>query len=294
VSETILPALIDQQALQVKPVVITDEQLVLIRDTIAKDATPEELQLFFYDCRRRGVHPLDKLIHFTKRAGKYTPVVSIDFLRSRAAETGEHAGTDDAVFSTAASGSLESATVTAWRLVQGQRMPFTATARWTEYLPDAPNNFMWLKMPHGQLGKCAEALALRKAFPQQLADLRSFEEMDQSVGDPAPHVDEPRKRPSRLSTHDRPSEPGDRQETSSEGVTRVTGVKPMNGETKGKKWILYVVTFEDGRSGATLDEKIARTATDLMGQGTAVIPTLAPGKKAGQFQLVEFSLPVDR
>ena len=56
--------------------VVTSEQVALIKTTIAKDATDTELQLFFYDCKRQGVHPLDKLIHFTKRAGKYTPITS--------------------------------------------------------------------------------------------------------------------------------------------------------------------------------------------------------------------------
>ena len=70
----------------------------LIKRTLAPDATPAELDLYIYDCLRRGTHPLDRMIHFTKRGGRYTPITGIDYMRSLAAETGEHAGTDDAVF----------------------------------------------------------------------------------------------------------------------------------------------------------------------------------------------------
>jgi len=114
---------------------VTAEQTALIKATIAKDATDAELQLFFYDCARQGVHPLDRLIHFTKRKGKYTPVTSIDLMRSRAADTGEYAGSDDAAFVGAQKTDTWAATVTVWRLVQGQRCSFTATARWSEYRP---------------------------------------------------------------------------------------------------------------------------------------------------------------
>src|ERR1017187_5171545 len=79
---------------------VTPEQMDLIKRTVAKDATPDELKLFFYDCARQHVHPLDKLIHFTKRGGKYTPVTSIDFMRGRAADSNEYAGNCDAVFFT--------------------------------------------------------------------------------------------------------------------------------------------------------------------------------------------------
>lgn len=169
-----------------RQIVITSEQTDLIKATIAKDATDAELALFFYDCKRRGVHPLDKLIHFTKRKGKYTPVTSIDYFRSRAAETTNHMGTDDAVFRGTPRGEDFEASVTVYRMVQGEKCPFTATARWMEYLPESGSDFMWLKMPHGQLAKCAEALALRKAFPQELQDLHTFEEMDQASRDPTP------------------------------------------------------------------------------------------------------------
>lgn len=158
---------------------VTAEEAEIIRATIAKDATPEELKLFFYDCARQGIHPLDRLIHFTKRSGKYAPVTSIDFLRTRAAESNECAGIDEPVFTGTVKSPSFAATVTVYRLVQGQRYPFTATARWSEYVPDQA--FMWQKMPHTMLGKCAEALALRKAFPKQLTGLYVNEEMEQAA-----------------------------------------------------------------------------------------------------------------
>ena len=139
--------------MQEKEISITNEQVDLIRATIAKDATNDELQLFFYDCKRRGVHPLDKLIHFTKRKNRYTPVTSIDFMRSRAAESGEYAGSDDAIF--IGNTPPESATVTVYRLVQGIKCSFTATARWNEYYPKDTFTGMWDKMPHTMLAKCS-------------------------------------------------------------------------------------------------------------------------------------------
>jgi phage recombination protein Bet len=165
--------------------VITAEQVELIKTTIAKEATDAELQLFFYDCKRQGVHPLDKLIHFTKRGGKYTPITSIDFMRQRAAQTNECAGIDDAVFSGEPKTPPFSATVTVWRLVQGQKCAFTSTARWSEYKPEQ-HDFLWQKMPHVMLGKVAEAAALRKGFPVQLAGLLETAELDQATAHPPP------------------------------------------------------------------------------------------------------------
>jgi phage recombination protein Bet len=157
---------------------VTNDQLALIKATVAKDATTDELKLYLYDCARIGVHPLDKLLHFTKRSGKYTPITSIDLMRIRAAETGELAGSDDPDFTGTPAQNDFTARVTVWRLVQGTRCAFSATARWSEYKPDQA--FMWNKMPHTMLGKCAEALALRKGFPRQLAGLYAKEEMDQA------------------------------------------------------------------------------------------------------------------
>lgn len=172
-------ALMERPTVDLAAPVVTAEQLELVKKTVAQGATPDELRLYLYDCARQGVHPLDKLIHFTKRSNKYTPITSIDFMRIRAADTGEYAGSDDAAFAGSPQKEDFAASVTVWRFVQGQRCAFTATARWPEYKPEQ-NDFMWKKMPHTMLGKCAEALALRKGFPKQLAGLYAKEELDQA------------------------------------------------------------------------------------------------------------------
>lgn len=174
-------------------VAIPQAQMELIKRTIAKDATNDELQLFLYDCTRRGVHPLDKLLHFTKRSGKYTPITSIDFLRMKAESTGNYAGNDDPLFGYDEHGKLSVATVTVWKIVSGQRCGFTASARWSAYFPGDTQGFMWKKMPELMLGKCAEALALRKAFPGVLAGLYTTEEMDQAGQSDAPKQETAKK-----------------------------------------------------------------------------------------------------
>lgn len=170
-------------------IAVTEEQRKTFVDFIsAQNPTEEEIKLHFYFCAAKGVHPLDRLIYFTKRNGKYTPITSIDYLRIRAESSGLYAGSDDAVFK----GELKkgaktyplSATVTVWKLVNGQRCPFTATARWAEYAPsdlEGAAAFMWRSKPCIMLAKCSEALALRKGFPGQLQGLYISEEYDQSA-----------------------------------------------------------------------------------------------------------------
>lgn len=168
----------------------TRDEIELIKRTIAKDATDLELQLFLADNARLGVHPFDRMLHFTKRGGKYVPVTSIDFARSRAAETGEYVGNADPVFTYGAGSDVPTtATATVVRVVKGEPREFTATARMKEYRPPAGQDIAWQRMPHIMLGKCAERQALRKAFPQQLGGLYDSAELgtvDDDDRDPAP------------------------------------------------------------------------------------------------------------
>jgi len=238
---------------------VTAEQTALIKATIAKDATDAELQLFFYDCARQGVHPLDRLIHFTKRKGKYTPVTSIDLMRSRAADTGEYAGNDDAVFIGAPKGDEWAATVTVWRLVQGQRYPFSATARWPEYRPD-DNDFMYRRMPHTMLAKCAEALALRKGFPRQLAGLYAQEEMAQ-----ADRLDTPGRMVIEAAPDDPPLPP---DPPAPEGYVRVMAVEST--PTKNPNVLKFAITLSSGEVVTTINNWLASIAEDAREKRTPV------------------------
>lgn len=159
-------------------------QVDLIKRTIAKDATDDELKLFGLHCARTGLDPLAKQIFFQKRKSSSTGeatitfVTSIDGFRLIAARTGEHAGTDDATFDNERE--PNKASVTVYRIVKGERCAFTASARWDEYYPGDKQGFMWKKMPCTMLAKCAESLALRKAFPNELSNMYTKEEMDQA------------------------------------------------------------------------------------------------------------------
>src|SRR3990167_10317283 len=252
--------------------VVTAEQLELVKRTVATGATVDELKLYLYDCQRQGVHPLDKLIHFTKRSGKYTPITSIDFMRTRAADTGEYAGSDDAVFARDDDmHHVEAASVTVWRFVQGQRCPFTATARWSEYKPEQ-NDFMWKRMPHTMLAKCAEALALRKGFPKQLAGLYAREEMDQAETAPlvkAPHLQAQQPAVAGgevIETATRPDAPA--------GYCYIEECTPGRGKKAGE------VTLSNGEVAMVWasDGKLFDLAVALCQEGKPVKATLVPGK----------------
>jgi phage recombination protein Bet len=158
-----------------------ESKIDLIRRTVAAGATNDELDLFFHQARRAGLDPLAKQIYFVKRKGKGVIQVGIDGLRLIADRTGLYAGNDDAEFLGTTDGGYPSkARVTVYKMVMGQRCPFTATARWDEYYPGDDQGFQWRKMPHAMLAKCAEALALRKAFPADMSGLYVHEEMEQA------------------------------------------------------------------------------------------------------------------
>ena len=166
-----------------------NEQVTLIKSTIAPDTTNDELKLFLYQCERSGLDPFAKQIYCIKRKGKAVTQISIDGARLIAERTGKYEGQegpywcdDDGVWHDVwLSDKLpRAAKVLVWKT--GARVATPGVAHWTEYAPYFNNRLgdMWVKMPALMLAKCAEMLALRKAFPQELSGLYSREEMQQA------------------------------------------------------------------------------------------------------------------
>lgn len=178
---------------------LTKSQLALIKTTIAKGASDDELRLFVQVCKGANLNPFLKQVFLVPRWDSKLGVetraiqVSIDGFRSIAESSGNYAGNDDPVFDGEQVIKVGSdkftkevthpltAKVTVYKMVGGQKCEFTATARWSEYYPGPKMGFQWHTRPFLMLGKCAEALALRKAFPKLLSGMYAQEEMDKSV-----------------------------------------------------------------------------------------------------------------
>ena len=128
---------------QAAALALTRDQVELVKRTVAKGATDDELKLFLYQAERTRLDPLSRQIHFVKRGGQGTIQTGIDGLRVVADRKGL-AGIDDPVYDPVDESTPQprKATVTVCRVIGGERCQFTASARWSEYAPDGKEGFM--------------------------------------------------------------------------------------------------------------------------------------------------------
>lgn len=163
------------------------EQQEMIRVAYAMGATKDEFEVLLEISRARNLNPFLRQVHYVKRYDSkqkrevWAVQISIDGLRSIAERTRQYDGQDEPEFEYNDKKEVVLARVKVYK--KGISRPFVGVARWDEYVQKtregAPTKF-WADMPFTMLGKCAEALAIRKAFPEDSGGLYVPEEMAQS------------------------------------------------------------------------------------------------------------------
>lgn len=194
----------------------TGRQLDLIRRTVASDCNAQEFDLFVAVAQRAGLDPFRRQISaivFNKNKPdkrRMSIITGIDGLRSIAARSLRYRPDEDepdfeydpALKSDTNPAGLVKARVRIYIRDEGGKewRPVSGVVYWEEFAPLSeewaenpqtgrrqPTGRMvldkggnWARMPRIMLAKCAEAQALRKAFPEDLSGLYEGAELDQA------------------------------------------------------------------------------------------------------------------
>jgi phage recombination protein Bet len=174
------------------------KSLDLIRRTVAKDCDAAEFDQFIHICRAVRLDPLRRQIYafvFGKNNPQYrrmSVVTGIDGYRAIAERTGNYRPDTSPPRIEYNEGAKDQKTnplgivrceVTVYKHAHGEWFPVTADAYWDEYAPIKdgaldPKKENWRKMARVMIAKCAEAQAIRRAWPDDFSGLEVEEETD--------------------------------------------------------------------------------------------------------------------
>jgi phage recombination protein Bet len=168
---------------------ISDQELMgVLESSLYPGASPDSIKMVIGYCKAANLDVMQKPVHIVpiwdSKAGRMRDVImpGVGLYRTQAARSESYAGVSEPEFGPDITENVGGVTITypAWCKVtvrramkNGNVAEFTATERWKENYASrggkeksiAPNA-MWTKRPYGQISKCAEAQALRKAFPE--------------------------------------------------------------------------------------------------------------------------------
>lgn len=170
-----------------------------LKNSLYPTASDSSIEMVLSYCRAAGLDVMQKPVHIVpmwdakSRGMRDVVMPGIGLYRTAAARTGQYAGVTAPEFGPTITETIGNKTISfpEWcrvtvkrRLPTGEVVDFTAVEFWRENYAKkggaeksiAPND-MWERRPFGQLAKCAESQALRKAFPE-LGAQPTAEEME--------------------------------------------------------------------------------------------------------------------
>lgn len=292
-----------------------------LKSSIFPGAEEKSIVLAFDYCKARDLDIMKKPCHIVPmnvkdaKTGRYSwrdvIMAGIAELRTTASRSRNYAGQDAPVFSDMLEfefgGTNHTApdfcTVTVYKIINGERVGFSHT----EFFEEAANtkkdgglNAMWAKRKRGQLAKCAEAGALRKAFPEDLGGMPTAEEMEGAgMRDVTPKMKDlpavradfkqpeatPKEEPKPKKTEATGRQKKDRHHRTGEFVSVAEKVSES-----GKH--MFVLTLNIGAKTAELITYSSTIGENLQGleEGTMIDVTFTVGLKSGQYQLESYEL----
>lgn len=181
-------AITKQESAALPALTMTEGELIeVLATSLYPGAQVMSIKMVLGYCKAAGLDPMQKPVHIVpmwdNKAGMMRDVVmpGIGLYRTQAARTG-CAGVTEPEFGPDVTETIGGQQITfpAWcrvtvkrRLATGETVDFTAKEFWKENYAvkggkdkSIAPNAMWTKRPYGQIAKCAEAQALRKAFPE--------------------------------------------------------------------------------------------------------------------------------
>lgn len=181
------------------------ELIEVLATSLYPGAQVNSIKMVLGYCKAAGLDPMQKPVHIVpmwdNKAGTMRDVVmpGIGLYRTQAARSGEYAGVTEPEFGPDVTENIGGTQITfpAWcratvkrRLPTGEVVEFTAKEFWKENYAvrggkdkSIAPNAMWTKRPYGQIAKCAEAQALRKAFPEIGSEPTADEMAGKSLND---------------------------------------------------------------------------------------------------------------